>query len=135
MHTPTANYAAIESAQRIDGMAVSDYILQCRSSTRFLRYTLRSAVNKPKETAEKRDIKNMSIFKKGDRVLLSNEDFRYSAVTNVGASKFAPCFIGPFTVHKEIGDAYTLDVPSSLRLNRHSTSDGVGGIVRLRLTC
>ena len=59
----------------------------------------------------------MSKFKKGNRVLLSTEGLRDSAVTNLGASKLAPRFIGPFKVLKTIGDAYTLDIPSSLRLH------------------
>uniref|UniRef100_A0AAV1TLX1 Tf2-1-like SH3-like domain-containing protein n=1 Tax=Peronospora matthiolae TaxID=2874970 RepID=A0AAV1TLX1_9STRA len=59
----------------------------------------------------------MSTLKKGDRVLLSTEGLRESAVTNLGASKLAPRSIGPFTVLKAIGDAYTLDIPSSLRLH------------------
>ncbi|CAI5704106.1 unnamed protein product [Peronospora effusa] len=93
--SPTANYAPIESARPIDDMAVSEFILQRQAITRF----------------------NMSKFEKGDRVLLSTEGLRDSVVTNLGASKLAPRFIGPFKVLKAIGDAYTLDVPSSLRLH------------------
>ena len=59
----------------------------------------------------------MSKFKKGDRASLSTEGLRDSAVINLGASKLAPRFIGPFKVLKAIGDAYTLDIPSSLRLH------------------
>ena len=47
----------------------------------------------------------MSTFKKNDRVLLSTEDLRDSAVTDLGESKLAPCFIGPITILKAIGDA------------------------------
>ncbi|OWY93321.1 polyprotein [Phytophthora megakarya] len=54
----------------------------------------------------------MASFHTGDRVLLSTEGIRTSAVTNLGAIKLAPPFIGLF-----IGDAYTLDIPSSLRLH------------------
>ncbi|KAG2986560.1 hypothetical protein PC120_g23801 [Phytophthora cactorum] len=42
---------------------------------------------------------------------------RDSAVTNLGASNLAPRFIGPFTILKVIGDAYTLNIPTSLRLH------------------
>ena len=37
----------------------------------------------------------MSKFKEGDRVLLSTESRSDRVVTNVGASKLAPQFIGP----------------------------------------
>lgn len=56
-------------------------------------------------------------LKKGNPVLLSTEDLRDSALINLGASRLAPRFIGPFKILKAIGDAYTLDIPSSLRLN------------------
>ena len=59
----------------------------------------------------------MSKFVKGDSVLLSIEGLRDSAITNLGASKLAPRFIGPFKVFKLISDAYTLDIPTSLRLH------------------
>ena len=59
----------------------------------------------------------MSTLRKGGRVLVSTEGLRDSAVTNLGASKLAPRFIGPFTILKAIGDAYTLDMSSSLRLH------------------
>ncbi|CAI5705840.1 unnamed protein product [Peronospora effusa] len=115
--SPTANYAPIESARPMDDMAVSDFILQRQAITRFVRDALQSAVDQQKEKADKHGRKNMSKFEKGDRVLLSTEGLRDSAVTNLGASKLAPRFIGPFKVLKAIGDAYTLDVLSSLRLH------------------
>ena len=44
---------------------------------------------------------------------LSTEGLRHPTVINLGASKFAPRFIEQFTVLNAIGDAYTLDIPSS----------------------
>uniref|UniRef100_A0AAV1U2E9 Integrase catalytic domain-containing protein n=1 Tax=Peronospora matthiolae TaxID=2874970 RepID=A0AAV1U2E9_9STRA len=117
MRNPKANYAPIESARPIDDMAVSEFILQRQAITRFVRDTLRSAVYKQKANADKRGRKNTSTFKKGDRVLLTTEGLRDSAVTNLGASKLAPRFIGPFTVLKAIGVEYTLAIPSSLLLH------------------
>uniref|UniRef100_A0AAV1UN18 Uncharacterized protein n=1 Tax=Peronospora matthiolae TaxID=2874970 RepID=A0AAV1UN18_9STRA len=117
MRNPKANYAPIESARPIDDMAVSEFILQRQAITRFVRDTLRSAVDKQKANADKRGRKNTSTFKKGDRVLLTTKGLRDSAVTNLGASKLAPRFVGPLTVVKAIGDAYTLAIPSSLRLH------------------
>ena len=115
--SPTANYAPIESARPIDDMAVSEFILQCQAITRFVRDSLQTAVDLQKENADKHGRKNMSKFEKGDHVLVSTEGLRDSAVTNLGASKLARRFIGPLKVLKAIGDAYTLDVPSSLRLH------------------
>ncbi|CAH0488358.1 unnamed protein product [Peronospora farinosa] len=115
--SPTPNYAPIESARPIDDMAVLEFILQRRAITRFARDALQSALDQKKENAAKHGRKNMSRFEKGDRVLFSTEGLRHLAVTNLGASKLATRFIGPFKVLKEIGDTYTLDVPSSLRLH------------------
>ncbi|CAI5726883.1 unnamed protein product [Peronospora destructor] len=59
----------------------------------------------------------MDTFRIGDKVILSTNGLWDSAVTNSGASKLAPCFIGPFAILKTIGDAYTLDIPMPLRLH------------------
>uniref|UniRef100_A0AAV1TX74 Tf2-1-like SH3-like domain-containing protein n=1 Tax=Peronospora matthiolae TaxID=2874970 RepID=A0AAV1TX74_9STRA len=59
----------------------------------------------------------MSTLKKNGLVLLSTEGLRDLSVTNLGASKLAPRFIGPFTIPKVTGKAYTLDIPLSLRLH------------------
>ena len=97
-------------------MTVSELMLQREAIKRFVCETLQSAVDKQKEYAASHGTKNTSQFKKGDRVLLSTEGLRDSAVTNLGASKLSPRFIGPFKVLKAIGDVYTLDIPSQLRL-------------------
>ncbi|KAJ8558794.1 hypothetical protein ON010_g8658 [Phytophthora cinnamomi] len=59
----------------------------------------------------------MATFRIGEQVLLSTDGIRSSAVTNLGASKLAPRFIGPLRVVKVNGEAYTLDIPTSLRLH------------------
>ncbi|GMF49417.1 unnamed protein product [Phytophthora fragariaefolia] len=40
-----------------------------------------------------------------------------STVTKLGANKLAPRYIGPFNILKVIGDAYTLDIPTAIRLH------------------
>ncbi|TNO06917.1 hypothetical protein DXT86_29230, partial [Klebsiella pneumoniae] len=90
--------------------------MQRQSIARFVRDALQNAVGKQKEQADKHGRKNVNVFKIGDRVLLSTEGIRASAVTNLGANELAPRSIGPFRVTKAVGDAYTLDIPSSLRL-------------------
>ncbi|KAE9066198.1 hypothetical protein PF010_g27902 [Phytophthora fragariae] len=59
----------------------------------------------------------MSSFRRGERVLLSTDGIEGTAVTNLGASKLAPRFTGPFKILKVIGDAYTLDIPTAMRLH------------------
>ncbi|KAE9011934.1 hypothetical protein PR001_g15782 [Phytophthora rubi] len=108
-----ANYAPKIPARPVDNAGESDFVLQ-QSIARFVHDALQDAVDKQKENADKRGRKNMSTFEK---VLLSTDGIRSSTVTNLGASKLAPRFIGPFRVMKVNGEAYTLDIPTSLRLH------------------
>ena len=117
MRSPTANYTPIKFARLIDKMIVSEFILQHQAITRFVYDAIQSAAYKQKESADKHSRKNMSKFKKGDRVVLSNEGLRDTAVSKLGASKLAPRINGPFRLLKVIDDAYTLDICSSLRLH------------------
>ncbi|ETI37345.1 hypothetical protein F443_16644, partial [Phytophthora nicotianae P1569] len=70
-----------------------------------------------KESADKRGRKIKAKFTTGERVLLSTDGIQNSAITNLGASKLASRFIGPFKITKVLGDAYKLDIPVSLRLH------------------
>ncbi|ETP30984.1 hypothetical protein F442_20107, partial [Phytophthora nicotianae P10297] len=115
--TVIANFAPNASARAADHSAVSEFVLQRQSISRFVRDALQSAVDKQKENADKRGRKNLSTFHTVARVLLSTEGIRSSAVAVLGANKLAPRFIGPFKITKVLGDAYTLDIPSSLRLH------------------
>ncbi|KAG2796764.1 hypothetical protein PC111_g21581 [Phytophthora cactorum] len=60
---------------------------------------------------------NTNEFEKGSLVLLATQNLPRHAVSDFGASKFAPRFIGPFAVLERHGNAYTLDIPSSMRLH------------------
>ncbi|ETN00611.1 hypothetical protein PPTG_17824 [Phytophthora nicotianae INRA-310] len=113
----TANFAPRVSARPIDNTQVSEFVLHRQALTRFVRDALQAAVDKQKENADKRGRKNKAKFTTGERVLLSTDGIRNSAITNLGASKLAPRFIGPFKITKVLGDAYTLDIPTSLRLH------------------
>ncbi|KAE8915895.1 hypothetical protein PF003_g920 [Phytophthora fragariae] len=112
-----ANYAPKTPARPADNAAVSEFVLQRQSIARFVRDALQDAVDKQKQNADKRGRKNMATFETGDQVLLSTDGIWSSAVTNRGASKLAPRFIGPFSVMKVNGEAYTMDIPTSLRLH------------------
>ena len=77
-------------------MTVSEFILQRQAITQFVRDLLQSAVDKQKENADKQGKKNMSRFKKINRVLLSTEILQDAAAIYLGESKFTPRFFGPF---------------------------------------
>ena len=76
-------------------------------------------MEKQKKKADKIGRKNHFTFKEGDRVLFSRSGLPDTPVTNLGAKKLAPGYIGLFRVVKAHGDAYTLDIPTTIRL--HST--------------
>ncbi|GMF39957.1 unnamed protein product [Phytophthora fragariaefolia] len=59
----------------------------------------------------------MATFQIGKQVFLFTDSIRSSAVTNLGASKLTLHFIGPFRVKKVNGEAYTLDILTSLDLH------------------
>ncbi|POM65050.1 Hypothetical protein PHPALM_19314, partial [Phytophthora palmivora] len=112
-----ANYAPKSPTRQVDNAAVSAFVQRRASIACFVRDALQDAVDRQKENADKGGRKNMATFRIGERVLLSTDGIRSSAVTNLGASKLAPRFIGPFRVVKVNGEAYTLDIPTSLRLH------------------
>ncbi|KAE9278664.1 hypothetical protein PF008_g28559 [Phytophthora fragariae] len=112
-----ANFAPAATPTPIDSAAVSEFLLHRQAVTRFVRDALQVAVDRQKANADRRDRKNMSSFRRGERVLLSTDGIQGTAVTNLGANKLAPRFIGPFKILKVIGDAYTLDIPTAMRLH------------------
>ncbi|KAE8881599.1 hypothetical protein PF003_g34334 [Phytophthora fragariae] len=112
-----ANFAPAATPTPIDSAAVSDFLLHRQAVTRFVRDALQVAVDRQKANADRRGRKNTSSFRRGERVLLSTEGIQGTAVTNLGANKLAPRFIGPFKMLKVIRDAYTLDIPTAMRLH------------------
>ncbi|OWZ18635.1 hypothetical protein PHMEG_0007243 [Phytophthora megakarya] len=60
---------------------------------------------------------NTNEFKVGLLVLLAAQNLRTHAVSGFGASKLAPRFIAPFMVAERHGTAYTLELPSDMRLH------------------
>ncbi|TMW54928.1 hypothetical protein Poli38472_000475 [Pythium oligandrum] len=97
--------------------SILDFVTKRESILRFVRDCVADAVDKQKEQADKRGRSNTFKFKVGDRVLLSTQNLPESAVTNLGSSKLLPRFIGPFRVTAKIGDAYTVDIASKMRLH------------------
>ena len=114
--TLASNFAPKEVGSRIDSAAVTDFLLQRQAVTRYVRDALQAAVDKQKENADRRGRKNTLCFRPGERVLLSTAGIQSASITNLGALKLAPRFIGPFKVIAVKGDAYTLDIPTTMRL-------------------
>ncbi|KAE9333692.1 hypothetical protein PR003_g13904 [Phytophthora rubi] len=112
-----ANFAPAAIPTPIDSATVSEFLLHRQAVTRFVRDALQVDVDRQKANADRRGRKNMSSFRRGERVLLSTEGIQGTAVTNLGANKLAPRFIGPFKILKVTGDAYTLDIPAAMRLH------------------
>ncbi|CAI5716266.1 unnamed protein product [Peronospora farinosa] len=115
--SPVANFAPKENTSPVISAAVTEFLLLRQGITRFVRDALQEAADKQNENADRRGRKNMLIFQEGDRVLLSTSGLPNTSVTNLGANKLASRYIGPFRVVKVHGDAYTLDIPTSMRLH------------------
>ncbi|KAG6578261.1 reverse transcriptase [Phytophthora cinnamomi] len=112
-----ANFDPNPESQPRDAAAVNEFLQRRHSVVRYVRDAIATAVDRQKENVDRRGRKNMERFAVGDRVLLSTSGIRPTLVTNLGANKLAPRFIGPFTVLKVLGDAYTLQLPTALRLH------------------
>ncbi|KAG3156746.1 hypothetical protein PC128_g21801 [Phytophthora cactorum] len=85
----------------------------------FVQDAIAAAVDRQKLNADNVGRGNTNEFEKGSLVLVATQNLPRHAVSDFRASKLAPRFIGPFTVLERHGNAYTLDIPSSMRI--HST--------------
>ncbi|KAF1314301.1 Pol protein, partial [Globisporangium splendens] len=96
---------------------VDDFVVRRQAVVRFVRDAIAKAQDLQKEQADKSGRKNKQVYKINDLVLLSTANLPEHAVSNLGSSKLLPRFIGPFKVVKCNGDAYTLDIPTRMRLH------------------
>ncbi|KAF1325111.1 Pol protein, partial [Globisporangium splendens] len=96
---------------------VDDFVVRRQAVVRFVRDAIAKAQDLQKEQADKSGRKNKQVYKIDDLVLLSTANLPEHAVSNLGSSKLLPRFIGPFKVVKCNGDAYTLDIPTRMRLH------------------
>ncbi|KAG3045913.1 hypothetical protein PI125_g27039 [Phytophthora idaei] len=94
-----------------------DFVQRRQAVTRFVQDAIAASVDSQKLNADNVGRGNTNEFKKGSLVLLATQNLPRHAVSDFGASKLAPRFIGPFTVLERHGNAYTLDIPSSMRLH------------------
>ncbi|KAE8958870.1 hypothetical protein PF007_g29090, partial [Phytophthora fragariae] len=94
-----------------------DFVQRCQAVIRFVQDAIAASVDRQKLNADNNGRGNTNEFKVGSLVLLATHNLARHAVSDFGASKLAPRFIGPFTVLAKHGNAYTLDIPSSMRLH------------------
>ena len=97
--------------------SIDDFVTKRQCIIRFARDALAEAVDTQKEQADRHGRSNRERFKVGERVLLSTDNLPTTAVTNLGSKKLAPRYVGPFRVTAARGDAYTLDIPSRMKLH------------------
>ncbi|KAG3123196.1 hypothetical protein PI126_g23829 [Phytophthora idaei] len=94
-----------------------DFVQRRQAVMRFVQDAIAASVDRHKLSADNVGRGNTNEFKKGSLVLLATQNLPRHPVSDFGASKLAPRFIGPFTVLERHGNAYTLDIPSSMRLH------------------
>ncbi|KAG3200421.1 hypothetical protein PC129_g23838 [Phytophthora cactorum] len=94
-----------------------DFVQRRQAVIRFVQDAIAASVDRQRLYADNADRGNSNEFEKGLLVLLAIQNVPRPAVSDFGASKLAPRFIGPFTVLGLNGNAYTLDIPSSMWLH------------------
>ncbi|GMF63099.1 unnamed protein product [Phytophthora fragariaefolia] len=94
-----------------------DFVQRRQAGTRFVQDAIIASVDRQKLNADNNGRGNTNEFKVVSLILLATQNLTKHAVSDFGARKLAPRFIGPFTVLAKHGNAYTLDIPSSMRLH------------------
>ncbi|GMF59026.1 unnamed protein product [Phytophthora fragariaefolia] len=94
-----------------------DFVQRRQAVIRFAQDAIAASVDRQKLNADNNGRGNTNEFKVGSLVLLATQTPAKSAVSDFGASLLAPRFFGHFTVLVKHGNAYTLDIPSSMRLH------------------
>jgi hypothetical protein len=90
-----------------------DFVLLRETVIRFVRDALANAVDLQKANADAKGRKNLV----GDLVLLSTDNLKDNVISNLGTYKLLPKYIGPYKVIKCHEHAYTLSMPTSMRLH------------------
>ncbi|POM69340.1 Pol protein [Phytophthora palmivora] len=73
-----------------------------------------SAQDKQKDYSDKKGRGNLTVFKKGELVLLYTKNLPINLVSSVESNKLKHRFIGPFAVLARHGATYTIDLPKSM---------------------
>ncbi|GMF53042.1 unnamed protein product [Phytophthora fragariaefolia] len=94
-----------------------DFVQRRQAVIRFVQDAIAASVDRQKLNGDNNGRGNSNEFKVGSLILLATQNLAKHAVSDFGASKLTPRFIGPFTVLAKHGNAYTLDIQSSMRLH------------------
>jgi len=97
--------------------SVHDSIMQRAAIIRYVRDVLARSVDRQKHQADKSGRNRTDTYAVGSQVLLSTANLAPQSVSNLGSNKLIPRFIGPFKVIHRQGDAYTLDLPSVMKVH------------------
>ncbi|GMF60322.1 unnamed protein product [Phytophthora fragariaefolia] len=84
-----------------------DFVQRRQAVIRFVQDAIAASVDRQKLNADNNGRGNSNEFKVGSLVLLATQNLAKHAVSDFGASKLAPRFIGPFTVLAKHDNAYT----------------------------
>ncbi|GMF62055.1 unnamed protein product [Phytophthora fragariaefolia] len=94
-----------------------DFVQRQQAVIRFVQDAIAASVDRQKLNADNNGRGNANEFKVVSLVLLATQNLAKHTVSDFGESLLAPRFIGPFIVLAKHGNAYTLDIPSSMRLH------------------
>ena len=95
--------------------SAEEFLLAREAVVRFVQDSIANAVDQQKRNADKNGRANVLSFNVNDLVLLSTVNLPKHVVTNVGSNKLLPRFIGPFRVLHRKGNAYTIELPRTMR--------------------
>ncbi|GMF14891.1 unnamed protein product [Phytophthora fragariaefolia] len=93
-----------------------DFVQRREAVIRFV-LAIAASVGRQKLYADNNGRGNTNEFKVGSLILLATQKLAKHAGSDFGESKLVPRFIDHFTVLAKHGNAYTLDIPSSMRLH------------------
>jgi len=103
--------------KRLIRQSVDTFLTERVSVVTRVRDAMAEAQDLQKTNADRHGRGNDFVFNEGDYLLVSTKNIADAAVSSLGSSKLLPRFIGPFKVLKRAGNAYTLDLPSWIRIH------------------
>ncbi|GMF53077.1 unnamed protein product [Phytophthora fragariaefolia] len=80
-----------------------------------VRDAMAQAQDRQKQYSDRNGRGNLNVFNVGDLVLLDTRNLPLDTVSSVGSNKLKHRFIGPFAVLGRHGNAYTIDLPMSMK--------------------
>lgn len=115
--TVASHLQSMDSIRRDTRESLEEFLTTRINTVRRVRDAMAEAQDLQKEQADKNGRKNVSVFTEGQYVLVSTKNIANDAVSSLGSSKLLPRYIGPFKVLKRAGTAYTLDLPTWIKIH------------------